>query len=115
MCEHTFAHWSTVKRAYRVTLEDGTELVASGDHRFLSRGGWKHVTGSEWGRDHRPHLTLNDRLVSTGKFATRPAEDTDYRRGYLCGTDRGDAHLASREYQRPGGSSWTHHTFRLVP
>ena len=31
------AHWSTVKPAYRVTLADGTELVASGDHRFLSR------------------------------------------------------------------------------
>ena len=30
------AHWSTVKPAYRVVLEDGTELVASGDHRFLT-------------------------------------------------------------------------------
>src|SRR5437867_5908937 len=29
------AHWQTVKPAYRVTLEDGTELIASGDHRFL--------------------------------------------------------------------------------
>ena len=26
-----------VKPAYRITLEDGTELVASGDHRFLTR------------------------------------------------------------------------------
>ena len=43
------AHWSTVKPAYRITLEDGTELVASGDHRFLSDRGWKHVTGSENG------------------------------------------------------------------
>jgi len=42
-------HWSTVKPAYRVTLEDGTELVTSGDHRFLSDRGWKHVTGSEPG------------------------------------------------------------------
>ena len=30
-------HWSTIKPAYRVTLEDGTELIASGDHRFLTR------------------------------------------------------------------------------
>ena len=52
------AHWSTVKPAYRVTLEDGTELVASGDHRFLSRRGWKHVTGTEHGRRAAPHLTL---------------------------------------------------------
>lgn len=40
------AHWSTVKPAYRVALEDGTELVASGDHRFLSASGWKHVIGT---------------------------------------------------------------------
>src|SRR6266508_1593288 len=30
------AHWSTVKPAFRVTLEDGTELIASGAHRFLT-------------------------------------------------------------------------------
>ncbi|MGH2992763.1 MAG: intein-containing Rv2578c family radical SAM protein, partial [Solirubrobacterales bacterium] len=30
------AHWTTRKPAYRITLEDGTELIASGDHRFLS-------------------------------------------------------------------------------
>ena len=43
------AHWSTVKPAYRITLEDGTRLVASGDHRFLTERGWKHVTGAEQG------------------------------------------------------------------
>jgi hypothetical protein len=32
-------HWSTVKPAFRVTLEDGTTLVTSGDHRFLTRRG----------------------------------------------------------------------------
>src|SRR5947207_3426404 len=30
------AHWSTVKAAYRVTLEDGTDLMASDDHRLLT-------------------------------------------------------------------------------
>src|SRR3984885_5731989 len=29
------AHWSTLKPAYAVTLEDGTRLLSSGDHRFL--------------------------------------------------------------------------------
>ena len=38
-------HWTSVKPAFRVVLEDGTELIASGDHRFLTRRGWKHVTG----------------------------------------------------------------------
>jgi DNA repair photolyase len=57
------AHWPTVKTAYRVTLDGGTELVASGDHRFLSRRGWKHVTRSQ---SDRPHLTLNDTLLGLG-------------------------------------------------
>src|SRR3954471_10662786 len=39
-------HWSTEKPAYRVTLEDGTALITSGDHRFLTNRGWKHVTGA---------------------------------------------------------------------
>src|SRR5213593_4166155 len=29
------AHWTTRKRAFRITLEDDTVLIASGDHRFL--------------------------------------------------------------------------------
>ena len=37
------------KAAYRVTLEDGTELIASGDHRFLTDRGWKYVTGRRTG------------------------------------------------------------------
>jgi DNA repair photolyase len=38
-------HWTTTKPAFRLTLADGTTLVASGDHRFLTDRGWKHVTG----------------------------------------------------------------------
>ena len=60
------AHWSTTKPAYRVMLEDGTELVASGDHRFLSDRGWKHVTGAEQGSVDRPSLTMNDTLMGVG-------------------------------------------------
>ncbi|MDQ3985976.1 MAG: radical SAM protein [Actinomycetota bacterium] len=80
------AHWSTVKPAYRVSLEDGTELVASGDHRFLTDRGWKHVTGSERGRLRRPHLTVNDKLIGTGRFArarflSAPVDFEAVRRG----------------------------------
>ncbi|HEX6955262.1 MAG TPA: Rv2578c family radical SAM protein [Agromyces sp.] len=45
------AKWSTRKPAYRITLADGTALVASGDHRFLTDRGWKYVTDLEVG-DH---------------------------------------------------------------
>jgi DNA repair photolyase len=91
------AHWSTRKHVYRVTLEDGTELFASGDHRFLSDRGWKHVAGSERGRWRRPHLTLNNKLIGTGAFARGPDESVEYRHGYLCGLIRGDGHIGYRK------------------
>ena len=107
-------HWRTMKPAYRVTLEDGTELVTSGDHRFLSSRGWKHVTGSEQGAERRPHLTLNDKLIGVGRFAVQPCDSSDYRRGYLCGVIRGDGHIGSYSYERPGRARGDVHRFRLA-
>ncbi|MET7421261.1 intein-containing Rv2578c family radical SAM protein [Dactylosporangium sp. NPDC005555] len=86
------AHWSTVKPAHRVTLHDGTTLVASGDHRFLSDRGWKHVTGARHGRARRPHLTTANRLTGFGALPERPHETPAYRQGYLCGFVHGDGH-----------------------
>ncbi len=63
-------HWTTVKPAFRVVLEDGTQLVTSGDHRFLSRRGWRYVTNGSG----RPHLTLNDSLMGTGQRADQPVK-----------------------------------------
>ena len=83
------AHWSTRKPAYRVTLMDGTRLVASGDHRFLTRAGWRHVSsppGTE-----RPHLVVGDVLYGVGRLVDPAKETPDYRTGYLCGLVRGDA------------------------
>jgi DNA repair photolyase len=95
------AHWRTFKPAYRVTLADGTTLIASGDHRFLTERGWKHVTGTDHGRDRRPHLTLGNALIGVGAFADQPKESDDYRRGYLCGMIRGDGTLG--HYSYPSG------------
>ncbi|WP_433190483.1 intein-containing Rv2578c family radical SAM protein [Actinoallomurus sp. CA-150999] len=103
------AHWSTVKPAYRIRLEDGTELVASGDHRFLSDRGWKYVTGTERGAGRRPHLTRNNKLMGVGSFAEPPKKDADYRAGYLCGMIRGDGQLGSYSYL-----SGDVHRFRLA-
>nr|WP_321182120.1 intein-containing Rv2578c family radical SAM protein [Micromonospora purpureochromogenes] len=88
--------WSTVKRAYRVTLADGTTLVASGDHRFLTERGWKHVTGSMRGGGRRPHLTTRNRLLGTGRFAVAPKRSADYRRGYLHALIRDDDRAGAR-------------------
>jgi DNA repair photolyase len=108
-------HWATVKRGYRITLADGTELIASGDHRFLSaRGKWKHVTGSEQGSHRRPHLTLNDKLLGTGAFAAAPEHSPEYRLGYLCGMVRGDGTLGSYDYPRAGRTCTDVHRLALA-
>jgi DNA repair photolyase len=108
------AHWSSIKPAYRVTLEDGTQLVTSGDHRFLSDRGWKHVTGKAQGRDRRPHLTTANKLIGTGGFAAQPSETAEYRRGYLCGMIRGDGTVGTYAYERAGRASGSVHRFRLA-
>ncbi len=94
------AHWSTVKPAYRITLADGTQLIASGEHRYLTERGWKHVTGAEQGPLQRPFLTVDNKLMGTGGFAEPPKNTVDYRRGYLCGMVRGDGLLRSHHYAR---------------
>jgi DNA repair photolyase len=108
------AHWSMVKSAYRIFLEDGTLLIASGDHRFLTDRGWKHVTGSQHGSARRPHLTINNKLMGTGGFAIGPKGGPDYQRGYLCGMIRGDGHLGRYAYDRPGRASGNVYRFRLA-
>ncbi len=108
------AHWSTVKPAYRVTLDDGTELLCSGDHRFLTERGWKHVTGAEHGPMQRPFLTTNNKLTGTGGFAEPPKQGAAYRRGYLCGMIRGDAAIGHRSYPLRAGRGNRVHLLRLA-
>ena len=107
-------HWSTIKPAYRITLEDGTELITSQDHRFLTDRGWKHVGGPSEGGQHCPSLMLGDRLLGPGRFTSAPVGGPEYRRGYLCGMIRGDGHLGSYTYARTGRSNGDVHRFRLA-
>jgi DNA repair photolyase len=106
--------WITVKRAYRVVLEDGTEFVTSGDHRFLTDRGWKHVLNASRSEPDRPHLTTRSHLVGTGAFAPQPMESREYRRGYLCGIVRRDRRTDSDEYVRSGPSRGNAQSFPVA-
>jgi len=108
------AHWWTVKPAYRILLEDGTELLASPNHRFLSRRGWKFVTGSEQGRARRPHLTRNLKLMGTGRFMESPPVDVEYQKGYLTGVIRGDGLLGTYRYDGRRRETDVQYHFRLA-
>ena len=108
------AHWSVIKRAYRIILEDGTELIASGDHRFLTERGWKFVTDAKHGDTQRAHLTTNNKLMGTGAFAAAPWKNEDYRRGYLCGLIRGDGMLHESLEFHPNGRWNSRYQFRLA-
>jgi DNA repair photolyase len=70
------AHWSSVKRAYRVSLDNGVTLVASGDHRFLTHRGWKYVSASAE-EESRRYLTTGDRLLGIGRHADPSADTLD--------------------------------------
>jgi DNA repair photolyase len=108
------AHWMTIKSVWAVSLEDGTRLLTSGDHRFLSERGWKHVANSARHEPDRPHLTTNNSLLGTGHFADPPKQCADYKRGYLCGLIHGDGHLKSYHHPTSSGGTKTFHGFRLA-
>jgi DNA repair photolyase len=114
------AKWPTRKRAYRVILEDDTEIIASGDHRFLTERGWKHVVRQAPGEPRRPHLTTNNRLLGFGLGMTAatyaaPIETTEYQVGYLTGMIRGDGMLFEGDYpQRTGRGGSRITMFRLA-
>jgi hypothetical protein len=66
------AHWSAARPAVRLRLADGTEIIASGEHRFLSAEGWRHVTGGWCRSGRRPHLRPGSALLGPGPFGAPP-------------------------------------------
>jgi DNA repair photolyase len=74
------AHWQTIKSAFRISVEDGSTLIASGDHRFLTERGWTYVTGETNDERRRPHLTPGNSLLGLGGFASTPAMDAGSHR-----------------------------------
>jgi DNA repair photolyase len=59
--------WSIVKPAHEVQLADGTQLITSVDHRFLTRQGWRHVS----------RLMPGDRIVGVDRRPIAVASVSD--------------------------------------
>lgn len=91
------AHWSTPKPAHRVRLAGGTEIVASGEHRFLTDRGWRHVAAGWCRSGRRPRLAPGSALLGPGPVATPRTHSPAYRHGYLAGLVRGDGPHAAAE------------------
>jgi DNA repair photolyase len=108
------ARWCVVKPAYRIRLENGTELTVGCDHRFLTERGWKFVSGTENGHSRRPHLTRNNDLLGTGAFSEPVQQDMHYRAGYLCGLIRGDGTIGTYSGIRSNGNRWESQQLRLA-
>ncbi len=106
--------WSSIEPAYSVELEDGTELITSDHHRFLTKRGWKYVSGADSGPFKRPHLTPGLKLLGVGRPVEPPSDDGDYRKGYLCGLIRGDGYLYRWLRTRRDGRTYTAHLFNLA-
>ncbi|MEJ8277698.1 intein-containing Rv2578c family radical SAM protein [Pseudonocardia spirodelae] len=102
------AHWSTRRRAQEVSLDDGTVLVTSAEHRFLTTDGWAHVRpGRCRASAARPHLRPGAALVGPGAAAMpghgpRPA---GWAEGWLCGLVRADA-VRGRVRAEPFPTGW---------
>ena len=78
--------------SYRITLDDGREVVASSEHL------WKEGSGGNWiyTRNLKPGRTIMD--------LGEPWEtDDSWKGGWLAGVFDGEASLASRTEASPGG------------
>jgi DNA repair photolyase len=59
--------WATARRAFRVRLDSGQDLIASGDHRFLTPQGWRYVIAPGRNKQARLHLQERDTCLGPGK------------------------------------------------
>ena len=106
------------KPAYKITLADGTEVICSADHRWLTERGWKYTTGAMSGNNQRPYLTTNNFIRQLSTATLTPQTTKSYKAGYLAGMIQGDANLAIYDYshrRRPSGKTMgVQYRFRLA-
>ncbi len=108
--------WQTTKPAVRITMENGTKLICSPDHRWLTASrGWKYTTGAMGGPKQRPYLTTNSKMRGMGCLNITPVITDNYKKGYLAGMIEGDGCLQIyNAYDKRNGGIYKHYFFRLA-
>ena len=69
--------WTTEKPAFRLRLHNGTELITSGDHRFLTDYGWRYVRSC--GDHSQPDLAFGSRLLGLESLPPPPQRGEVFR------------------------------------
>jgi radical SAM superfamily enzyme YgiQ (UPF0313 family)/intein-encoded DNA endonuclease-like protein len=108
------AKWETLKPAVRISVENGTTVVCSPNHRWLTNRGWKYTTGKMSGVGQRPYLTTNNSIRGMGYINETPEVTDIYRRGYLSGIIAGDGTLKKFYCDNGTGRKYDRYRFRLA-
>lgn len=107
--------WKTRKLAFKIILENGIELICSGDHRWLtSEFGWKYTIGSMQGKDRRPYLTTRNKILGIGISINNHNISDEFRKGYLAGIIRTDGSLGDYDYSGKRRNTDKQYHFRLA-
>ncbi len=109
------------KNAYKVSLEDGSHVICSVDHRWFTDRGWKYTSsiGMNPNVIDRPILTTNNfiRKLGAPSFATQK-ETEMFMLGYLSGMIKGDGSIGIYDYshkrRKSGKTMGIQHRFRLA-
>lgn len=104
------------KIPYKIYLENGTILICSDEHRWLTNRGWKYTIGKMQGRKRRKYLTCQNKIRGTGSLLETPKITEDYMKGYLSGMIRGDGLLKKYKVIRKKRKSYNEYVymFRLA-
>ena len=89
------AKYDVYKEAFKLTMDDGRELVATGQHRFLSKI-WVSSTETVWRQVSTFHV--GDEI----RYITKPWEDGSFDDGWFGGLLDGEGYLSKKS--RTGAS-----------
>ena len=83
------AKFSVYEEAFKITMDDGRELIATGKHRFLSKK-WNSSTEIVWKEVSLFHV--GDRI----RYITKPWTNGSFEDGWFGGILDGEGHLSKK-------------------